>query len=311
MHLRPIARIYEDFVEQFSQIPQLLVSGITNGCIYAIVAIGFAIIYNGTQVVNFAQGEFVMIGAMVAAVMLAKFSLAIAFPLAILAGCLAGAIVALCLLPSLKRSSVVTLIIITIGASIMFRGLAQLFWGEAAIPVAPFTGVKTSSGIEDRVFHIFGAVVRAQELWVIAITVLLVLGLHLFFKYTLIGKAMRASSSNQVGARLVGISVKKMIVLSFVMAAGLGAVAGVTVSPVFYAKCSMGTALGLKGFCAAVFGGLGNFGGAVAAGIVLGIIESLAGNTWSDYREAIAFIILLIILFIRPEGLLSRRKAKA
>ena len=296
-------------MDQLGQIPQLIVSGITSGCIYAIVAIGFSIIYNATQVINFAQGEFVMVGAMVAAVLLAKFSLAIAFPAAILAGCLVGAILALCVLISLKRSSVVSLIIITVGASIMFRGLAQLFWGESAIQVAPFTGVKADGLVEDRTFHVMGAVVGSQELWVMAVTAMLVLGMHLFFKYSLTGKAMRACAMNPTGAKIVGISVQKMIVVSFVMAAGLGAVAGVTVSPVFYAKCNMGTALGLKGFCAAVLGGLGSFGGGVAAGLILGVVESLAGGLlWSDYKDAIAFVILLAILLIKPEGLLSRRK---
>lgn len=286
----------------------MLISGITNGCIYAIVAIGFSIIYNSTQAINFAQGDFVMIGAMVAAVLLAKVSLVVAFPVAILAGCAAGALVALCVLVSHKRSSVVSLIIITVGASILLRGLAQLFFGEAALPVPPFTGETAS---QDHSFHICGAVIRAQQLWVIGITALLVIGMHLFFKYTLIGKAMRACATNPVGARLVGINVQKMVVLSFVMASALGAVAGVVVSPVFYAKFSMGTALGLKGFCATVLGGLGNFGGAVVAGIVLGVVESLVGGLlWSDYREAVAYVILVVILLFRPQGLLVRRKAK-
>lgn len=253
-----------------------------------------------------------MIGAMVAAVLVAKVGLAVAFPTAILAGCLAGAFVALCVLVSHKRSSVISLIIITVGASIMFRGLAQLFWGEQARPVVPFTGKVTPLGIEDRTFHMFGAVMRAQDIWVVGITILLVVGMHLFYKYTLAGQAMRACAMNPTGAKLVGISVRKMIVLSFVLAAAMGAVAGVTVSPVFYARCNMGTALGLKGFCAAVMGGLGNFGGGVAAGIALGIIEALAGGLLSsDYGEAVSFIILLVILFVRPEGLLARRKAVA
>ncbi len=291
-------------------------AGITSGCIYAIVAIGFSIIYNSTQVINFAQGEFVMVGAMVAAVMLASSPLWVAFPAAVLAGCLVGALLALCVLIPLKKASVITLIIITVGASIMLRGLAQLFWGEGAIPVPPFTGVKAVPGqvgvIEDHVFRAFGAVIRAQDLWVIGITALLVLGMHLFFKYTLVGQGMRACAMNPTGAKIVGISVRRMIVVSFVMAAVLGAAAGVTVSPVFYAKCNMGTALGLKGFCAAVLGGLGNFGGGVAAGIVLGVLESLAGGLlWSDYKDAIAFVILLAILFIRPHGLLMRKKAEA
>jgi branched-chain amino acid transport system permease protein len=295
-------------VEQLGQVPQLIVSGVTKGCIYAIVAIGFSTIYNSTQAINFAQGEFVMIGAMVAAVLVAKYNLWLALPVAVASGCLAGALVALFVLIPLKRASVVTLIIITIGASIMFRGLAQLFWGETAIPVAPFTGVKVNGGVEDRAFHVLGAVIGAQELWVIGVTALLVIGMHLFFKYSLLGQAMRACAMNKTGAKIVGISVRRVIVASFIMASGLGAIAGVTVSPVFYAKCNMGTALGLNGFCAAVLGGLGSFGGGVAAGIILGIVESLAGGLlWSDYKDAIAFVILLAILFIKPEGLLRKR----
>lgn len=297
---------------QLGQIPQLIVSGITSGCIYAIVAVGFSIIYNSTGVINFAQGEFVMIGAMVAAVLLAKSSLMVALPTAVIAGCAVGAFLAILILIPLRRASVITLIIITIGASIMFRGLAQLFWGETAIPAPPFTGIMHEGLLEDRVFRIAGAVVSAQDLWVVAVTAVLVIGMHLFFKYSLVGKAMRACSINATGARLVGISIRRTVVLSFVMAAGLGAIAGVTVSPVFYAKCTMGTPLGLKGFCAAVLGGLGSFGGGIWAGMILGIVESLVGGLlWSDYKDAVAFFILIAILFIRPEGLLSRRKSEA
>jgi branched-chain amino acid transport system permease protein len=307
----------EEQVDQLSQVPQLIVAGITSGCIYAIVAIGFTIIYNTTHIINFAQGEFVMVGAMVAAVLLAKMSILWAFPIAVIVGCVVGALLALCVLIPLRKASVITLIIITVGASIMLRGLAQLFWGETSIPVPPFTGVKVDLGpgagppiIEERVFHLLGAVVRAQEIWVMGVTALLVIGMHLFFKYTLIGQGMRACAMNPIGAKIVGISVQRMIMVSFVMAAGLGAVAGVTVSPVFYAKCNMGTALGLKGFCAAVLGGMGSFGGGIAAGIVLGIVESLAGGLlWSDYKDAIAFVILVAILFIKPQGLLARKSA--
>jgi branched-chain amino acid transport system permease protein len=299
-------------VGQLAQIPQLLVSGITNGCIYAIVAVGFSIIYNSTGVINFAQGEFVMIGAMVAAVLLAKASLLVALPAAVVVGCAVGALLALLILIPLRRASVITLVIITIGASIMFRGLAQLFLGEQAIPVPPFTGVIKGGLTEDRVFHFAGAVIRGQDLWVLGVTAVLVIGMQIFFKYSLVGKAMRACSINATGARLAGISIRRMVVLSFVMAAGLGAVAGVTVSPICCARCTMGVYLGLKGFCAAVLGGLGNFSGGVWGGIILGVVESLVGGLlWSDYKDAVAFLILIAILFIRPEGLLSRRKAEA
>lgn len=298
-------------MEYTSAIPQLVVTGITAGCIYAIVAVGFTIIYNTTGVINFAQGEFVMIGAMVTAVMASGHPMLLAIPTAVVAGCLVGAALAGLILIPLRRAAVLTLIIITIGASIMLQGIAQFLWGETAIPVPPFTVIAGDGFVEDRSFQVLGAVVQAQELWVVAVTALIVVGMTLFFRYTLIGQAMRACETNPAGARLVGISVRRMVVLSFVMAAGLGALAGLTVSPVFYAKVNMGTALGLKGFCAAVLGGLGNFGGGIVAGIVLGVVESLTGGLlWSDYKDAVAFVILLAILLIRPEGLLSRREGK-
>ncbi len=309
--MTPAVLVSGQVMDQLNQIPQLVVSGITSGCIYAIVAVGFSIIYGGTQVINFAQGEFVMVGAMVAAVLLAKCSLIIAFPVAIIVGCLVGALLAVCVLIPLKRASAVSLIIMTVGASILLRGLAQLFWGEEAKHVPYFTGL---SGSEDRTFHLMGSVISAQQIWVVGITILLVAATHIFFKYTLIGRAMRACSSNPTGAMLVGISVRKMIIVSFVMAAGLGAIAGVTVSPYFYAKCNMGTALGLKGFCAAVLGGLGSFGGCIAAGVLLGVIEALTGlliPSMSDYKDAVAFVILLIVLLVKPEGILAKRKAVA
>jgi branched-chain amino acid transport system permease protein len=298
-------------MEQLSRILQLVICGVTNGCIYAIVGVGFSIIYGGTQVINFAQGEFVMIGAMVAASMLAQFGLGLAFPVAVAAGCFAGALLAICLLVPLKRASVISLIIMTIGASILFRGLAQLFWGADVKQVPYFTGLAPD---DDRVFHVLGAAVTAQQIWVVGVTVLLVVAMHLFFKYTLIGRAMRACSMNSVGAELVGISVQKMVVLAFVMAAGLGAIAGVTVAPWCSARAGMGTALGLSGFCAAVLGGLGNFSGAITAGLLLGIVEALTGYVipaMSDYKDAVAFVILLVVLLVRPEGILSRRKAAA
>ncbi|NLN78975.1 MAG: branched-chain amino acid ABC transporter permease [Armatimonadetes bacterium] len=295
-------------MEQFSQ---LLVSGIANGCIYAIVAIGFSIIYAGTQVINFAQGEFVMVGAMVAAVLLAKVSLLIAFPVAILAGCLVGAVVGLCVLIPLKRASVVSLVILTVGASLLIRGLAQLFWGEEGRMVPYFTGVTAN---EDNIFHFAGAVIGVQQIWVVAITIALVIATHCFFKYTLTGRAMRACALNPTGARLVGINVHRMIILSFIMAAGLGAVAGVTVSAGLYARCTMGAALGLKGFCAAVLGGLGNYSGGIAAGVLLGVVESLIVliiPSMSDYSDAAAFVILLVVLLLKPDGILARKKAVA
>jgi branched-chain amino acid transport system permease protein len=283
---------------------QFLLSGMTVGSIYALTAIGFTIIYNCTQVVNFAQGEFVMLGAMLAAVLVGgpHFSLPVACVLSIAIVSAVGGVLAGCLTRPLRTGETVTLIIITVGASILMRGVAMLLWGKDALRVPAFSG--------DRMIHVGGAAMPVQSLWVFATTAALVILLWLFFKFTLIGRAMRACSSCKGGAKLVGININRMTMLSFVLGAAVGAVGGVVVSPITYAQYGMGTMLGLKGFCAAILGGLGNFTGGIIAGLILGILEQMgAGYLSSEYKDAIAFIILLVVLLTRPQGLLRNRKS--
>ncbi len=285
---------------------QYIIYGITVGGIYALVALGFNIIYNATDVINFAQGEFVMLGAMI--MVLLNSVLGIAMPLAFLLSILIvtalGVIFERSTINPVKNASVVTLIIITIGASIFLRGLALIIWGDAPIHVPQFSGSKP--------IFILGASITHQRLWVLGIVVVIVLGVQFFYKYTFLGKAMRATAINRTAARLMGVNVRFMVLCSFAISAAIGATAGMAISPITFASYDMGASLGLKGFCAAVLGGLGNGLGAVIGGILIGIVENLAiglaPSGYSGYKDAIAFIILLIILFVKPNGLLGTTK---
>lgn len=288
----------------FDQILQFLITGITVGSIYALVGLGFAIIYNASDVVNFAQGEFVMIGAMSAVFLLSG---GVPFPLALLGAVVITFCVGLCLeklaIEPAKGASVVTTIIITIGASIFLRGAALLIWGKNIHPLPPFSGEET--------IHIGNATILPQNLWVIGGTVLAVLIARYFFEHTLQGKAILACSFNKKAASLVGINVHRMLLISYGISAGLGAVAGVLIAPISFTSYDSGVMLGLKGFCAAILGGMGNSMGAVAGGLLLGILESLgAGLISSGYKDAIAFVIILLVLFFRPGGLLGQSEAE-
>lgn len=278
---------------------QFLISGITVGSIYALVGLGFTIIYNASDVVNFAQGEFVMIGAMSAVTFsVMGMPLIIAIFFAIIVSVLVGFALNQFAIKPAKGASVITTIIITIGASIFLRGLALLIWGKDFYSLPAFSG--------EQPIHIAGATILPQNLWVMGMTVILVSSVLLFFKYTLPGKAVLACSCNRTAAQLVGINVGKMMLLSYGISAMLGALAGVLIVPITFSSYDAGIMLGLKGFSAAILGGIGNPIGAVAGGLLLGILESLgAGFISSGYKDAIAFTIILLVLFIRPSGLLG------
>lgn len=179
----------------------------------------------------------------------------------------------------------------------------MLLWGKDALPLPTFS--KTQS------LHFGGASLNFQSVWVLAATWLLVLLLWLFYRYTLLGRAMRACASCKSGAKIVGININRMTVFSFALGAAVGAVAGAVVAPITLAQYDMGTMLGLKGFCAAILGGLGNFTGGIVAGVSLGILEAMgAGFISSAYKDAIAFVILLVVLFARPQGVFGGKKAE-
>lgn len=281
-----------------SQILQYILTGITIGSIYALTALGFNIIYNATDIINFAQGEFVMLGGMIIIFFttIVKLPIIIAFLLSVLIVTIIGALFERLAIHPLKDASVITLIIITIGASIFFKGVAMFVWGKGTFALPAFSGEKP--------IFFFGATIIPQSLWVFGITILIVILLGLFFKKTIVGKAMRACAINKAAASLMGINVKKMVLFSFALSAAIGAIAGIVITPISLMEYERGTMLALKGFAAAVLGGLGSGIGAVVAGFLIGIVESLgAGLISSGYKDAIALVILLIVLFIKPSGL--------
>ncbi|MGA7983889.1 MAG: branched-chain amino acid ABC transporter permease [Burkholderiales bacterium] len=287
-----------------AQLLQYLLSGLTVGAIYALVALGFSIIYNASNVINFAQGEFVMIGGMATVSLIAAgLPLPLAALLAIAATTLVGLALEKLAFERVRGESVVTLIIITIGASILLRGLAGLVWDKNLHALPAFSG--------DRPIALGGATIVPQSLWVVGVTLLVVAALWWFFNRTLHGKAMLATSHNRLAAQLVGISVRRVLLVSFGLSAALGALAGILIAPITFTAWDVGVMLGLKGFAAAILGGLGSGPGAVLGGLVLGLLEALsAGYVSSAYKDVIAFGIMLAVLVLMPGGLLGRRSAE-
>jgi branched-chain amino acid transport system permease protein len=287
-----------------AQLAQYLLSGITIGAIYALVALGFSIIFNASHVINFAQGEFVMIGGMTTVSLIGA---GLPLPLAIVAAVIVAAAMGLALekfaVEPARGASVVTLIIITIGASIFLRGLATLVWDKKLHTLPSFSG--------HRPIEIAGAALLPQSLWVLGVTLAIVLLLSWFFGRTLLGKAILATSHQRLAAQLVGINVRQIVFISFGLSAALGAVAGILIAPITLTAWDVGIMLGLKGFAAAVLGGLGSGPGAVLGGLALGIAETLsAGYLSSAYKDVIAFVLMLAVLFFMPRGLLGGRIAE-
>jgi len=283
---------------------QYLLSGLTVGAIYALVALGFALIYNASHVINFAQGEFVMIGGMAAAAFIES---GLPLPVAIVASIGLATLVGLALeklaVEPARGASVVTLIIITIGASIFLRGLASLVWDKKIHPLPAFSGEAPIS--------LGGATLLPQTLWVLGATLATVGLLWWFFNRTLTGKAILAVSHNRLAAQLMGISVRRVLLVSFGLSAALGALAGILIAPISFTSWDVGVMLGLKGFAAAILGGMGSGPGAIAGGLALGLIESLgAGYLSSAYKDVFAFVIILAALVFLPNGLAGRRAAE-
>lgn len=279
---------------------QFLFSGLTIGAIYAVVALGFTLIYNASDVINFAQGEFVMIGGMVTFFLVAA---GIPIPLAALLAIAAAILVGICLhqfaIEPARGANAVTLIIITIGASIFLRGLAAVVFDKNFHSYPPFAGSEPIA--------IGGATVLPQSLLVLAGVGLIVLALWLLMTKTLVGKAMIATAANKLAAQLSGVNTSFIIGLSFVVSAAIGAIGGVLVTPITLTNYDVGTLLALKGFAAAMLGGMGNPVGAVVGGLLVGLLESFgAGYISSSYKDAVAFIVILLVLFVMPQGLFGR-----
>ncbi len=288
--------------------PQYIANGLANGCIYILVAMGFNIIFNSTGIINFAQGEFCMFGGLLAYTLAASagLPLPLAVVLALAITAFIGGLMERLLVYPLRRAGVLVAIIATIGASIFFKSLGRLLWPKEAYKVPEFTPGNIS---------LPGATISRQFLWVFGLTLVSVAAVYLFFNHTRAGKAMRACSVNRLAASLVGINVMRMSLYSFLLAAALGGLAGLINAP--YASYSIGLFLGVKGFTAAVVGGLGNTFGAVAGGVVLGLLEELIPGfltvvlgVSTGYKDAVAALVLIAVLLFRPQGILGRGVAE-
>lgn len=283
---------------------QWVLSGLTVGSIYALVAMGFSVIYSSTHVINFAQGEFSMLGGMLMFTFTTRADLPIpvGFLLAVLIVTLMGAFFERAAIHPLKNPNVITVIIITIGLAILLRAVAKWVWGSDTVPIAAFSG--------EQPVRVFGASLVPQSFWVFGLTALAVLLVFLFFNKTLLGKGMRAAAMNSDAASLIGVSPSTTSLVAWTIAAALGAAAGIVIAPIKFAAYDIGIMLGLKGFSAAILGGLGSAPGAVVGGLVLGVLETITAGVFpSGYKDALAFLILILVLIVRPQGLLGKRES--
>ena len=287
---------------QFDQILQYTLSGLSTGAIYALIGIGFSIIYNATGIINFAQGEFVMLGGMFAVTLHGFLPLPIAIAGAVVLTMAVGALVEMLFIRWLVKPSVLRMIIITIGVSILIREAALLVWGNGVRSLPYFTGNEVSS------VAILGARVSPQVLWAVGVCLALVVLITAWFRWTTWGRQMRACAANRVAASLCGLPTRNLVTLSFVLSAGMGALAGCVVSPITQTQYSVGAGLAIKGFTVAILGGLGNSLAAVAAGLLLGVLESFSVSLLpTAYKDAVPIALLLLILFVRPTGLFAAR----
>ena len=280
-----------------------MIMGLQRGCIYALVAMGFNMIYSATGIINFAQGEFVVLGGlfMVTLTMSMQLPIPLAFAMATLFVILAGVCMERFTINPVKQPTVLRLIIITIAVSIIMKGIAMGFWGKSSHFMRHFS--------ESEPLDFFGATILPQTLWIMGILLCIVAAYIVFFNYTMTGKCMRACAINRDAARLSGINDRKMVMLSFALSAGIGAIAGIIITPVTQMDYARGALLGIKGFGTAVLGGLGNSMGAIIAGVLIGVMEAVSARYSSHYMDAIALVILLLVLFVRPSGLFGSSAA--
>ena len=287
---------------------QLAIDGIRGGSIYALIALGFVVIHSVTGIINFAQGEFVMVGAMLCLTLYhsnlpipALPKLVLSVVLGVAGATLIGVVLERAAIHPARRSPTASLVIITIGATVAIRALALVIWGTRPYYLPAFTTLR----LEDLTLRpggpLQGIMVKAQSLWIWGTVAVVLAALFTFFERSILGKALRACAVNRRAAELVGISPSRMSLLAFGLAAALGAIGGIVLAPATRPTYDMGLILGPKGFVAAIMGGLVSFPGAVIGGLVLGVAENLgAGVTRAGFKDIIAFVILVVILLLRP-----------
>jgi branched-chain amino acid transport system permease protein len=280
---------------------QILVSGLVVGCIYGLAALGFTIVFNATKLINFANGEFLMLGgvAIAGAAVAMKIPIALALFLAVLGTAVTGLILQTVILDNTRATDHLSLVMLTIGVALALRGAASLIFGRE-VNFVPEFGVLP-------MLLVGNVFVPSQGLWIILVTCLVSAALWFLFAKTQFGKAMRAASQEPRAAALCGIEPRWAAAVAMTLAAAIGGLAGAILAPISAAFYENGIFLGLKGFAAAVAGGLGNPLGALIGGLLIGIVESLsAGYIASGYKDAIAFTLLILVLILRPAGLVGR-----
>ena len=284
-----------------SEFLQFLFSGLTVGSMYALAALGYALIYNASHVVNFAQGEFIMLGAMVTAALVeAGVALPLAATTAVAVTVVAGLLMERFTIRPAREAPLVSLLIITLGVALIIRGAVQVVLGKGNHGLPAFSG--------EAPLRVAGATLTPQSVWVIGVTLLVVVVLAWYFGRTLSGKSMLATSYNRLAADLVGINTDRVMLMSFALSGALGAIGGVITAPITFTSYDAGIVLGLKGFAAAALGGLGSGPGAIVGGLGLGIIEALtAGYLSAAYKDAVAFVLILLVFMFMPRGLLGAK----
>jgi branched-chain amino acid transport system permease protein len=281
---------------------QLLVAGLATGAIYALVAIGFTLLWQTSSTINFAQGEFVMLPAFFVLIGMSYFGLS--FWPAVAVGAVVSVVVLGFLFKRLIvdpviRHGVLPLVIATIGLAIFFKEAVREFYGADAQPFPPVVAAIDVT--------VFGVALAVQSLVVLAISIVAVAALQLFLNHTLTGRCMQASAQNPTVARLLGIPVERMILYTFLINAALVTLASILVTPIYLAKFTNGEWLGLYAFIAAIVGGFNQVRGALVGGLLLGVIDNFAAAYLSSqYRMAIPLLILIVVILVRPQGLLGR-----
>jgi branched-chain amino acid transport system permease protein len=289
-----------------SQVLQLLLAGVAQGCVYALVALGFVLIYKATETVNFAQGDLMMLGAffaLTASVMLGwPYWATILFAVAVMA--LVGMLTERVVIRPVLGHPAFTVVMITIGIGYVIRGVVTMVpgWGTETYQIpTPF--------VED-VWKVGGVVLAVQQLMVIALTAALCAGLYLFFRFTRIGVAMQATSQNQLAAYYMGIPVRRVNMMIWGLSAGVAAFAGILLAPVTFVHSNMGF-IGLKAFPAAVVGGFGSVPGSIVGGLIIGVVEALAGFYLPEgFKDVAAYVVVLVVLLVWPSGIFGETARK-
>ncbi len=285
---------------------QLVISGISQGCIYGLIALGFVLIYKGTETVSFAQGDLMMLGAFagLACMTMLDFPFWLAVLCAVTGMGLFGFLIERVVIRPILGQPAFTIVMLTIGIGYVARG---------AITMIPVIGTETHTmpvPYKDQIWRLGTLVVNVEQLVVIAVTAVLCVALYALFRYSKIGIAMQASSQNQLAAYYMGIPVKRINGLVWALATAVAAIAGLLLAPITFVHANMGF-IGLKAFPAAVVGGFGSLPGAIVGGLIIGIVESLAGfYAPAGVKDVAPYVVVLIMLMVKPNGLFGEKLRK-